>query len=852
VNAPLDVSLDHLDDCGCCLGTRSSVPAVVFNRPGLTALAYRSATWHEFRASLIAALSAPAHRPLAALTTRADDDFSIALLDAVAAMGDVLGFYGERIVQESYLRTATERRSILELARLIGYELRPGVAASTLLAFEVEDPPGQVSPALAPRVATVDAGIKVQSVPGHEEKPQTFETIEPLEARAAWNELRVRPATPNPGLAPSELWLAGTTTGLTPGDPLVLVDPGIGAVPGEDGWNVLRVRDLTPDVASDRTRVTLSAWPGTPTAPGSTAANPSVLALRTRAALFGHSAPDWKAMSPEFKGAYMNDGTEAVASQDEWPGFEDILIPAGSTTSTTSAKVDLDGALPTIIPDSWAIVTTPDLTRLFRVTDAAVLGRAQFALSGKVTRITLSGEDLASFKDAVRTAVVGGQHEGLDLSWSPLAPPATGVVTSLLVEGDVSDLPAGRTLVLAGTDAASDSMAMESAVVDHVTVEGDASRVHLTAPLSRSYLTGDLVVHGNVARATHGETLVSEVLGAGNAGRAFQHFVLKQAPLTHVRSTGAESGTASTLEVAVNGVRWDEVPTFHGRGPAEQVYVTRRDDDGRTVVQFGDGVHGARLPTGQENVIATYRRGIGRAGNVKPGQLSTLLTRPLGIKEATNPIAASGGDDPEPREDARHNAPLTVLTLSRVVSLRDYEDFARAYTGIAKAMATWSWDGEHRGVFITVAGPEATAVDQGVLTLLLDAIREAGDRHVPLRVASYRKATFTTAFNLKTDPDRDRDVVSVAAVDALRGAFGFDARAFGQPVSLSEVIATVAAVPGVIGVDVDALDRTDGIGGSGLVSPLPAAIPAPEALGQTLAAELLTLADAPVTPGVLA
>ena len=59
---------------------------------------------------------------------RDDDDFSIALLDAWATVADVLTFYQERIANEAYLRTATERLSVLELARLIGYQLRPGVA----------------------------------------------------------------------------------------------------------------------------------------------------------------------------------------------------------------------------------------------------------------------------------------------------------------------------------------------------------------------------------------------------------------------------------------------------------------------------------------------------------------------------------------------------------------------------------------------------------------------------------------------------------------------------------------------------------------------------------------------------
>ena len=60
--------------------------------------------------------SAPGIYSLSALTTRESDDPAIALLDAWAVAGDVLTFYQERIANEGYLRTATERRSIRELA----------------------------------------------------------------------------------------------------------------------------------------------------------------------------------------------------------------------------------------------------------------------------------------------------------------------------------------------------------------------------------------------------------------------------------------------------------------------------------------------------------------------------------------------------------------------------------------------------------------------------------------------------------------------------------------------------------------------------------------------------------------
>ena len=112
--------------------------------------------------------------PLARLRTRNDDDFSIGLIDAFACAADVLTFYQERIANESYLRTATERISLQELGELVGYRLRPGVAAETLLAFALETPP--TPPATLPpepgnfvtglpQGIRLDAGLQVQALP---------------------------------------------------------------------------------------------------------------------------------------------------------------------------------------------------------------------------------------------------------------------------------------------------------------------------------------------------------------------------------------------------------------------------------------------------------------------------------------------------------------------------------------------------------------------------------------------------------------------------------------------------------------------------------------------------------------
>src|SRR4249919_1262868 len=174
------------ETCGCCDGVAASTPSGNFNRPGLAAIAYRIGDYARFKESLQAGLSSSDFAELAGLRTRDADDYTLGLIDAVSCAADVLTFYQERIANESYLRTATERVSLQEMAKLIGYRLRPGVAAEARLAFALE-PPKAPPPGLppdpgafvtgVPTLVKLEAGLQVQSVPKPDEKPQTFETV---------------------------------------------------------------------------------------------------------------------------------------------------------------------------------------------------------------------------------------------------------------------------------------------------------------------------------------------------------------------------------------------------------------------------------------------------------------------------------------------------------------------------------------------------------------------------------------------------------------------------------------------------------------------------------------------------
>jgi hypothetical protein len=191
---------------------------------------------------MLARLSASDYPELAELRTRDLADGSIALLDAWATVADVLTFYQERIANEGYLRTATERRSLVELGRLINYAPRPGVAASVYLAFEMEkDPPKAVIP----------KGTKVNSIPGPGETMEAFETSEEITARPEWNAIKPRLVQPQSKQSIKEhgLYLKGKATKLKVGD-LMLVR----SSPAEE-LVAVRIMKLEVDHDRDRTRV---------------------------------------------------------------------------------------------------------------------------------------------------------------------------------------------------------------------------------------------------------------------------------------------------------------------------------------------------------------------------------------------------------------------------------------------------------------------------------------------------------------------------------------------------------------------------------------------------------------------
>jgi hypothetical protein len=883
------------------------------NRPGLNALSYRVGTWATFKESMLARLSSSDYPALQALKTRANDDFTLAFLDATSIVLDILTFYQERLVNESYLRTATQVRSLTELSRLLGYQPAPGVAASTYLAFSLKQATAQPPDPTASPI-TIPKGTQVQSVPAQGQKPQTFETSADIQAKPDWNAMPVRTGSPwIPAFGDKSLYLAGTSTQLQPGDLFLVVGDERANSPASENWDIRVVATVSTDGQNNRTYITWNEGLGGGSVKPAHS-NPKFYAFRQRAALFGYNAVQPVFLSADQRTYFLTILKLFDAAGTDWD-FTNSQSSANKKLYTAQL-IDLDGVYSKIVPQGWIALIVPDskssrspagLVTLYQVNSITTISRADFGISSKLSRIAadLGGTNLHDSYIATRATSALVQSEQLAVPEQPLNYPLYGTfleleglrpdlagVTAVALSGKsqkltVADgitnlsfypggdstksmpLNPGDTLTLSdpmplplnadgsiivaewapggstwtlnvedasgrpGTVSASlsdfnlslagskDPQVGEYALVSSVNTVATPyphTCIQLKSNLINCYDRTATTVNANVGLATAGQS-VTEVMGSGNASAVDQSFKLRQSPLTYIQAP-TRTGRQTTLQVRVNGVAWNEVPTLYQQPPTAQVFATLNQSDATSDVLFGGDGEGSLLPTGQNNLIANYRIGSGSAGNVAARTITTLIDRPLGVSAVTNPQNATGGQAPQSLDDIRANAPQTVLTLGRAVSIVDYQNYATTFAGIAKAYAIWIPSGPGRGVFITVAGVNGAALSSAnpTLTNLAASLQNYGNPLVPISVTSYVETLFKFSAGVQYDPSYDQPTVQAQVSQTLSKAFSFAARSFGQAVSLDEIAAAIQGVAGVVAVNVTGLQRTFSSTGGDLAS----------------------------------
>jgi hypothetical protein len=870
----------RFDDCACGTCATCNTPSAA--RQVADARLFRHGAIKARLLSRITSAAVDGSRPLDRLGTRDNDDPAIALIDAVAGALHVLAWNAARLADDGTIRRTEDPDALVDLARLLGYEPRPALAAITTLAFTI-DPLGGA------KATTVPKGTKVASVPQKDESPQIFETDGDLDARVDWNTLlpvQVK-STPSISVGTTSVTIAGASTLAKPGDVFVayvgprtkrpfrffnvtprplypgqnftvviqLADPAptgglqlqlaadpsyavtfsgsgtlvipagatqgleMGTVTGPSGprkmtvssgavsetidffappvdaWLCARIATVTrrPDLDPQRTVIDLASPVGLPVSSGVLVydVEDKVVILGQHAAAFGATAPDITLMPSTVQDTYGEKDAQGKLT-GEW---KDLVMPLGDASG---GEVDLDAVYADAI-SGRLVVFAADVTRLGQIGGSMERTKRGFGLSAKVTRIDVRGIDLGNtgFRKKVRETAIyvetARETPLVVVEDVPMPMPSD----RLIVQGPVS-LPAGRRIVLsdqpAVKEAGSRARIAEVAVLKSSTPSGADTLLVFDGPVATTFRSTTLTLFANAVAASHGETPTTgpEPIGSGDAASPSPTFTLTRSPLAYVPADNLR-GYAPAIEVRVDDTLYKEVPTLFDLGTDDRAYAVRRAREEKSAIQFA-----GRLRSGTHNITALYRTGGGTVGNVGPDRITTIMTPVLGVRTVTNPVPADGASDAETIADMRTAAPQSIRTLDRVVSLADFEAFARTYRGVGKALATELRVGMRKVVCLTIATTTLSAPGADLVDPLRKALAKISVPGRTIRIAGFTDLTADVTVALAIDPTRRRKNVENAVRTMIGERFGRRARRFGEALHRSAVLAALQSVDGVI------------------------------------------------------
>lgn len=138
------------------------------------AIDYLTRDYAGFRKALLDFI--PARMP--AWTERSEADLGMTLVELFSATADNLSYMQDRVANEAFLDTATQRRSVAGHLALIGYQMDDGASAYTWLQFQVNAPQQLL------------AGFKVSNNPSSSDDPVlVFETLTDAPLDPAGNQM---------------------------------------------------------------------------------------------------------------------------------------------------------------------------------------------------------------------------------------------------------------------------------------------------------------------------------------------------------------------------------------------------------------------------------------------------------------------------------------------------------------------------------------------------------------------------------------------------------------------------------------------------------------------------------------
>jgi predicted phage baseplate assembly protein len=787
-------------------------PDAVTNVPGLSQISYRSTDFSQIREALLQPLdgevSLVGWHP-------AVGDLGLQVLEWWAYLGDILTFYNERIANEDYLRTVTMPQNLAGLVDLIGYRPKPAVAAAGQLAA-VRSASHPNEPLVIPQgmalASSASAGVPAQNFVVSSAQNFTGTAL-----------VQVMPY-PDPTLVqnnanngPASVMLQGKASGLKVGDFVLLVESGWAG--SDHGWCWTTIASLAhtadPNTNATNTLVTFdgsAVWgpSGATKVSSSDSTHFELMKPSQSTTVWTRDVPtddpkDDQVVDPTGTLVHLNDVVRSlepgqlllfdgqaappqhsaltVASQCQEQTW--CLTPNGKpSTQTLTVTVGSGASAPTATESS---TTSPSIAYPHTVVTVKTQDSSIITGYSNLSAIPLR----FGFK-SVGTVVPVPQAQITPLPANVAASasyaPPSATQTAMLVDSTGAGM-----LVAVNASSDSDPAPVPSTTGLTLNPISAAPPNALRAPFN---------LYFDLLPVTRGTLVASEALGNGDATQINQSFTLKNGPLTYL-SEGAS--VEAVLTVYVNGLEWQQVGSFYGQGPVATVYVVSLDTKGNATITFGDGVNGARLPTGTGNITASYSYGAG-AASPPSGRLTTILKPQPNLAAVRNPIAVSGGADAQAPADVKQNAPASVFTFGRAVSAIDYQVIAQQAPGVSQAQSVWSFNSQTQRTTVTiyVAGTEPTpASSAAAQAAAWAALAGAEDPNRPVTVLPATAQLLMLSATLIVADDYELSAVFTDAIgvltDPVNGPFGPSSCPIGSRFYKSALDAALM-VPGVVAV----------------------------------------------------
>jgi hypothetical protein len=723
---------------------------------------------------------------------RAEADFGMMFLEALSGMADDLSYTQDRVAAEATLQTATQRRSIVRLARLVDYEPRPATSSTVLLQFNVT----------AGTVA-IPAGVPVTGVTP-DGQTVVFETGTGLADTSTypvsqlWNESTNTPSG-----------IAAAFTGYIGGSPSIAA-----SFTGSISGATLTVSSVTGTIAAGQTLMGASI----PVAVTITAGLGSTWTLSAGLGTIGSGAMTASVANNILTVTAISAGALAEGQTIQGSGVTATRI-LGYGPGTT-------GGVGTYLLDSQRAVASESMT--------SYAGESIVPYIWDASQVCLQAGDTAMWVAGHGYGFTVGMALLIDTTAQTPADPPIREIVHIVTVAEQTDELLGNPVTYFTWDFS------EALQYDH--------------DLTRSLVAGNLIPAAQGARATESFAIQTPPAGSpfmplaivrtgpNSTPASFAPMYLYSLANTPLAWLAPDATTSPTPEIMLMGqptsgspAQW---PWYVNLLQAEQYdagftldrasYIPIAtnsdgtisydyDGDSGDTIRFGDANFGT-VPDPGTVFQVTYRTTSGAAGNLAADAVTGFAASY--VTSVTNPFAATGGADEEPDLTVQRLAPQKFrANRYNAVLASDYAAAAQTLPWVERAGAVFRWTGSWLTVF-TTADPEGSEqispAEQLQLIQLVNRRRLAGyESYCPAPVyvsvdLEVYVCALATVFNADVQAAVQTALSTAKKPGGSTGFFYVDNFTFGQPLERSALEAAIQSAYGVAGVH-DILYRQRGI-----------------------------------------